>query len=75
MSFEDKRSLWYISGNSCRGDVYAIPATEIGEEFKQHTSEIVQLANSLDGARRWIVVAPSGEKAVKKLVAFCRSRG
>ncbi|RLC84857.1 MAG: hypothetical protein DRJ03_13120 [Chloroflexi bacterium] len=73
MSFKNKRDLWYVSGNKDRGDIYAIPATEIGEKFKQHTNEIVQLANSeLDGARRWVVVAPSGEAAVKKLVAFCK---
>ena len=74
MSFKNKRNLWCVGGNKDRGDIYAIPATEIGEKvIKRHTSEIVQLVNSeLDGSCRWVVVAPNGEAAVEKLVAFCK---
>lgn len=73
MTFKDKRDLWYISGNKDKGDIFAIPSTEIGEEHQILTDEIARLADSdIDGARRWIVVAQSGEEAVETLKAFCQ---
>lgn len=72
MSFQDKRDLWYVSGNRESGDVFAVPATEVEEDAVILADDIARLRNSdVDGARRWVVVAPSGEEAVEKLARFC----
>lgn len=72
MSFENKRDLWYISGNRERGDVFAIPVTEVEEGAVILTDDIARLKDSdIDGARRWIVVATDGKVAVEKLARFC----
>ncbi len=72
MSFQDKRDLWYISGNRGKGDIFAVPVTEVEPGAVILADGIAQLKNSdVDGARRWIVVADSGEEAVSKLARFC----
>ena len=73
MTFKDKRDLWYISGNKDKGDIFAIPVTEIGEEHQILTNGIARLADSdIDGARRWIVIGRNGEEAVRILKTFCQ---
>lgn len=72
MSFEDKRDLWYVSGNREQGDVFAIPVTEVEEGAVVLADDIARLKNSeIDDARRWVVVAENGEAAVEKLARFC----
>jgi len=72
MSFKDKRDLWYVSGNKEQGNVFAIPVTEAEEGAVILDDDIARLRDSdIDGARRWVVVAPSGEEAVEKLARFC----
>ena len=72
MSFEDKRDLWYVSGNKDTGDVFAVPVIEVGEDHVVLTDGIARLKDSdVDGARRWVVVAADGEEAVEKLARFC----
>lgn len=71
MTFQNKRSLWYISGNKDTGDIFAHPTTEIGEPHTILTDEVARLADSdIDGARRWIVVADDGEQAIEKLTIY-----
>jgi hypothetical protein len=71
MSFEDKRNLWYVSGNREQGDVFAIPVTEAEEGAVILADDIARLKDSdVDGARRWIVVAPTGKEAVEKLARY-----
>ena len=70
--FEDKRDLWYVSGNREQGDVFAIPVTEAEEGAVVLADDIARLRDGdVDGARRWVVVALSGEEAVEKLARFC----
>ena len=72
MSFEDKRDLWYVSGNRDKDDVFAIPVTEVEEGAAILSDDIARLKDSdVDRARRWVVVAADGEEAVKKLARFC----
>ena len=72
MRFKDKRDLWYVSGNKERGDVFAVPVTEVEEGAVVLDSDIARLKDSdVDGARRWVVVASTGEEAVEKLARFC----
>lgn len=72
MSFEDGRDLWYVSGNREQGDVFAVPVTEVEESAVILADGIARLKNSeVDEARRWVVVAESGEEAVGKLARFC----
>lgn len=72
MSFQDKRDLWYVSGNRERGDVFAIPIIEVEEGAVTLSDDIARLKDSdIDGARRWTVVAITGEEAVEKLARFC----
>lgn len=72
MSFEDKRDLWYVSGNKEKGNVFAIPVTEVEEGAMILGDDIARLKDSdIDGARRWVVVAADGEAAVEKLARFC----
>ncbi len=64
--------MWYVSGNRESGDVFAVPVTEAEEGAVILDSDIARLKDSdVDGARRWVVVAPSGEEAVEKLARFC----
>jgi len=73
MSFKNKRNLWYMSGNKEKGSIFAHPTTEIGEKHNIVADEIARLADSdIDGARRWIVVARTGQEAIEKLKAFCK---
>lgn len=72
MSFEDGRDLWYVSGNREQGDIFAIPTIEVGEDHVILGEDIARLRDSdIDEARRWIVVASTGEEAVEKLARFC----
>jgi len=72
MSFQDKRDLWYVSGNKERENVFAVPVTEVEEGAVSLADDIARLRDSdVDEARRWIVVAPTGEEAVEKLARFC----
>lgn len=72
MGFQDKRDLWYVSGNKERGDVFAIPVTEAEEGAVILADDIARLKDSdVDGARRWVIVAADGEEAVEKLARFC----
>lgn len=72
MTFENKRDLWYISGNKEKGDVFAVPVIEVEEGAVILTENIARLKDSdIDGARRWVVVAADGEAAVQRLARFC----
>lgn len=73
MSFQNKRDLWYISGNKATGSVFASPTTELEDGAEILNDEIARLKDSdLDGARRWIAVASSPDEAVQKVVNFVK---
>lgn len=74
MSFENKRDLWFVSGNKAKGDIYAIPVVDLEDGAEIISDAIARLAdNDVDGARRWVVVADSGEEAFNKLLEYVRA--